>query len=79
MALECPEGAGSLRCPRLPPIRGIYRATAPLSDFAPVCVRGPMLIRSPFFSRIGRLDGPPTSDESFIFLLEEELSRPEAG
>jgi hypothetical protein len=43
--------------------------------------RGPMLIRALFSAnpaRIGRFDGLPTSDESFIFLLEQ-LSRPEAG
>jgi hypothetical protein len=52
-----------------------------MSDFAPVCIRGPTLIRELFSAnpaRIGRFDEPPTSDESFIFLLEQ-LSRPEAG
>ena len=44
-----PEGSWQPKVPPCAPIRGIYRAAAPLSDF----------------------DGPPTSDESAIFLLGE--------
>lgn len=63
------------------PYSGIYRTAAPLSDFAPVCIRGPTLIRKLFSAnpaRLAQCDGPPTADESLIFLFEE-LSRPEGG
>jgi hypothetical protein len=83
MALECPEGSRQPKVSSFVPYSGDISSDRTPVRFCSVCVRGPMLIRSPFFfanpARIGRLQGTPTSDESFIFLLGEELSRPEAG